>query len=891
MRHKFVLFLLVSTFIKVYSESFTIEELSNLKNQDLISEEEFRVLKSELNNEVLSIKHLYDLNINSKLVSRTYWVYEKNKQYFFPLKEFFKYINFKNYTETSNEIILYLGSSLKEVKINLKENDEIFQENDEIYLHSSKFSEIFLNTLSINSDELLIRMYLSFDTPNEITQLLDISKDKLLRKNNEEDIIYSSKRKLFDLGYARVQLGQTFDKSAGQKKYKDSWNGNLGYQGGLLYGEVIADYDLKENELNTVRLEYDDIWKGHNLDIENRRSGSNREWGIFFYKDKGYYETAGGQVVIRENVPLGSRVELIYMGTPIEIKDDDNGVVEFDSPLIRTDRTYVLKIYEPDGKIYEKEIKTVQDYNLQQKNQFEYKLALNENSQYNRYKTDIDIFYGVTNNFTVGFGYSRDIEDLQIGRDYTGNIKSETKYLNNAKIDLVYGGTYNTLSYIFNLSGTKTLNNYDSYKEINSEKKNISLDERYSYKYLNQFNYLKWKLIYEHEEFGEYYEEKSRDKLDLKYSILANTDIGYKYEIKRYKYDKSDEKSEQITMDNDYTWNKFLFSIGTSLDVNDSKNNEYRASIYYSGWERLTGRLENIWTKNGDEYESRISLYNNNLGGFIDFSTELAYSKHDKERVSFKFAIKLNDWLKIDTNLSDDGAQNHRIGIDKIVDLKNPTVKLDGMDNSRVKVITFIDGNNNDIYDPNEEIVPGVEVNIGDKKIVTNENGEGMFYGIGNRIIYDLKVTIKKPSFTLGNNKIKVKSNFSSTIDAYIPIKPMLTLSGNVELDKELNLKGDEKVEFYNDLIIELKDLEGNVIETAAPDNEGLFDISGLFPKEYYIEVTYIGTKYDLKTIREEIELQYSKDNSINTVLLKISNSNIAINTSEYKKNMARLRR
>lgn len=32
------------------------------------------------------------------------------------------------------------------------------------------------------------------------------------------------------------------------------------------------------------------------------------------------------------------------------------------------------------------------------------------------------------------------------------------------------------------------------------------------------------------------------------------------------------------------------------------------------------------------------------------------------------------------------------------------------MDNSRVKVITFVDKNNNDLYDPDEDIVPGVEV-------------------------------------------------------------------------------------------------------------------------------------------------------------------------------------
>lgn len=872
----FLITLFILNVICVYSENFTIEELLNLRQQRLISEDEFKILKSELNNEAIVEENLYDLNINSRLVSRTYKVYKKNGSYYFPLKEFFKYINFNNYAETKSQLVLYLGSSLKEVKIELKNNEFVFENNDDIYIESSKFSDIFLNTLNINSDELLVRMYLNFDTPNEIIQLLDISKDKLLRKKNENDIIYSSKRKFFDLGYARVQLGQNYNKTAGEKKYRNSWDGNLGYQGGLLYGEITTDYDLKEKELNTIRLEYNDIWKEHNLDVENRRNGKHREWGISFYKDKGYYETSGGQVVIREGVPLGSRVELLYMGTPIEIKEESNSIVEFENPLIRTDRTYVLRVYEPNGKIYEKEIKTVQDYNLQQKNQIEYRIDLNENSQYNRYETNVDIFYGITNNLTAGFGYSRNIEDIQVGRDYTGNIKTKKKYLNSSKLDLVYGGTYNAFSYLFNISGTKTLDSYNSYKEIELETRNISLEKRYSYKYLNQFNYSKWKLIYEQEKFGRYYEEKDRYKFDLSYDIFSNTDIGYKYETKNYRY-KSNEKLEQVTIDSDYSWNKLLFSAGTSLDINDSKNNEYRAGIYYSGWERLTGRLENVWTKNGEEYESKISLYNNNLGGFVDFTTELAYSKQDKEKISFKFSIKLDNWLKVDTDLSDDGSQNYRLGIDKVIDLKKPSMKLDTMDNSRVKVITFIDANNNDIYDKGEERVSNVEVGLGDQVIITNELGEGMFYGIGNGILYDTKITIKKPSYTLGNNKIKVRSNFSSTVDVFVPIKPMLTLSGSVELDKDLRLKNDEKVDFYNELLIDIKDLKGNIVETTSPDNEGLFDVSGLFPKEYYIEVTYIGSKYDLKTVRREIELHYLNNNSKNAVLLKINDKNIDI--------------
>lgn len=885
----FFLTFLISS-LSVNAKTITMEEIINLRNQNLITQEEFEIFEKEIKGEPLEKEVFFDLRINGKLVSRSYKVLNENNKIYFPLKEFFKCINFENYKEERSKLTAYVGSALKKVTLNLDNRSEVMKKGNEIYVVAGKFAQLFLTSYDLNPDDMRVRMYLSFDTPTEIRQLLDISQEKLQQEKKEKELVFSSQRKFFDLGYARLQLGQSFDKSYGKKSYKSDWDGNIAYQGGFLYGQITADYDLREKELNTVKLEYTDIWKGHNLDIENRRADSKREWGLFFYKDKGFYETAGGQIVIRENVPLGSRAELLYMGTPIEIKDDDNGVVEFENPLIRTDRTYILRIYHPDGKISEKEIKTVEDYNLQQRNEIEYKLSINEDSNYSKFTTEFETFYGITNNLTLGLGYFRDIEELAVGKDSSGNYKERAKYLNSLKADIIYGGTYNALSYVFNLSGTKTLDNFSIYNEKNPDfQERISVSKRYSYEYLNQFNYGKWKLIYEHEEFGKFYDEKNRDRVELKYDIFKNMDIGYLYEKERFRYGKRDEKKKQLTFDADYSWKNFLFSAGTSLDLEDHGKNEYRAGVYYSGWERLTGRLENVWTENGEEYETKLSLYNNNFGGFIDFTTELSYSKHDKDKLTFKFAVKLDNWLKIDTTLSDNGERNHRIGIDKIVDLKNPGVYLDSMDNSRVKVITFIDENNNDLYDPGEESVSGAEVKIGEKVVTTDRNGEGMFYGIGNGILYDMDVSIRKPSFTLGKNKVKVKSNFSSTVDAHIPVKPMLSLTGQVELDKALKLKGDERTEFFNDLIIELKDLDGNVIETSAPDNEGIFEISGLFPEDYFIEVIYVGVKYNLKSIREEIELQYSKESATNTVVLKISDDKIAIDTSDMMKNIAKL--
>ena len=852
-----------------------LKELEKLREQQIISEEDYQILKREIVGENENREGLYDLSINSKLVSKMYGVREREGKLYFPLKEFFGYIGFGNYKESEKNMTVYLGSALREEKIDLTKDG--FYEENEIYVESNRFKEIFLSEIDIDKKGLKIRTYLSFDTPKEIMQLVDINREKLLRQEQKNELIFSSERKLFDLGYTRVQLGKSFDKKAGEDSYDSDWDGTLSYQGGLLYGEITADYDLKEKELNTVRLEYDNIWKEHNLDIESRRYKKSREWGLEFYKDRSFYEDAGGEIVISERVPIGSRAELIYMGTPIDIQDDDNGIVEFSNPLIRTDRTYILRVYEPDGKIVEREIKTVKDYYLQKKGEIEYRVGINERKQYDKYETDARFFYGISDKLTLGLGYGRKIEEINSERG------SKIEHVNDVTGEIVYGGTYNGLSYTFNLSGEKTLDSTDVIMTRDGFDKKLSMSDRFKHKYLNQFNYGKWKLIYEKEKYGKFYEEEKRDKVDLEYDVFKYLDLGYEWEKTEYRVTKDDEIKKVFTADADYSWNKFLFSAGTSQDIEDNRNNEYRASVYYSGWQSLTGRLENTWTKDGKEYETKLSIYNNNYKGFIDFSTELAYSNKDKERVTFSISVKLDDWLTIDNTLSDDGARNHRIGIDRVIDLKNPTKKIDSMDSSRVRVVTFVDKNNNNMWDEGEERVSGVEVKIGNDRVVTDENGEGMFYGISNNNIYDMKTTIKKPSFTIGDNILKVRSRFSSTVDAYIPIKPMLTLSGHVILDEALGLKAEEKEEFYGQLVIELKDLNGDVIETTLPDNEGLFDISGLFPKDYYIEVTYIGSKYDLKNIKEEIELEYSKDNPVNQVMLKISNKSIAVQMTENK--------
>lgn len=853
---KFALFFInIFLYNFLQGADYTLEELNELKNQNAITVEDYEILKAELNKEISGEgEGLYTLKINGKIISNIYSCIEKEGQLYLNLNQFLKLINLQNYEENEKKAKIFLGDSLKEIELNFDtgkiydqgqlyktEGNWFIKENGDIFLKKDVFTHLFLNFISVEKNNLLIEGYLSFTPPSAINGLLDITENKLKQKEKEKELVYKGERQLFDVGYARIKLSENFIKGENEKKFKSDWSGDIEYQGPLLYGEVTTSYDIRNKELNTIKLEYNDIWKEHTFEIENRRADSSREWGIRFYKDKGFYNL-GEKVIIKENVPLGSRVELLYMNTPIAIANEENGSVVFDSDMIKTDRTYELKIYTQDGKITVKTIKTTEDYNRQSKNEVKYDFSADERkSEGGKYTLSGNVFYGITDNFTLGTGFSRDTIDTKDG----------TKYAESGNLELIYGGVYNGYSYTLKTGGEKSFNSF----EDSSEK---SLKDRYKYNALGEVSFDKYKIILSQENFGKFYDEKQTNKLEFQYNLTNNFRVNYDYKVTE-KYLTEKEREGKVGFDADWKYKNILFNGETKFNINDSDDNDYSVSAYYGGWQNMTVRLENRWTKSGKNYETTLSLYNNNFGGLFDFSTELKYSKEDKESLTFKMSFDIDNWFTFDSMADKNGRREVSVGIDKVIDLKNPMVNLDNIDVSRVNVTTFVDENNNDIYDEGESLIDGVEVNIGQQKVVTDKNGRGIFYGVSNGLLYDLKPTIKKPSYTLGDNKIKVLSTYSSTVEAYIPIKPMINLTGYVDLDKALNLNEQEKEDFYSDVLIEIKNKDGETLELASPDNTGYFDVSGLFPDEYLIEVTYLGTKYVIPRLKSDLKLSYQK--------------------------------
>ncbi|MGL4511192.1 hypothetical protein, partial [Cetobacterium sp.] len=655
----------------------------------------------------------------------------------------------------------------------------------------------------------------------------------------------------------------TKNKTEGDK-FKKDWESTLEYQGAALYGQLTTTYDIRNQQFEDVTLRYNDIWESHTLELGSYSAGSGeaREWGLSFKKDKGYIITSNKTYVIKENVPIGSRVELLYMGFPIDVKDSENGVVEFQNSEIRSDREYLLKIYEPSGKIEFRKINTASDYNQQNKGQIEYNIDIKEDDESGKVRTDSKIYYGLTNNITTGLGYKRELE----------RINDKYEYLESGKFEVIYNNFLFNYPYVLVAEEGRVFNSiYDEQNRRDTKDKNFHI-------FKGQIDIDKIRLKAENENKDRYYSDKRKNSYSIEYRPFNGLEFEYEHEKKEY-YKESAERDSKFTTTYSKSFKNILIS--TEYEKSLREEDKYTLNMYYSGFRTFTTRWENKWENNGKDFETALTVFSSS-NRILDYTVEARYSEKDKDMITFRFNLKYDNWFNFDSFVDKKGNQEYKIGIDRITDLKNPREKIENIDSSRVKVITFIDLNNNNTLDDGEPKIDNVKVKIGNKEIITNKKGEGIFYGIPNHVTYNLNPTIRKPSFVIGNNKIKIKGRTSSTLTAYIPVKPLLTLTGIINIDSSLNKTQKEKMLMYSELLIKVKDLDGKVLDMSIPDETGIFEISGLLPKKYYLEVSYLGVTYKIGKLDEVIQLSYLEPVKNNLFAFNVFNDSIYLDKKEY---------
>ena len=835
-------------FTTTYSMDYSLEDLEIFKAQKLITEEEYQVLKAELEGtSLINDEMIYSVVVNGRVRGTHLKILKKDSYDYIPLIEFLDIIRFKNYDFEKNRISMKVGKELHKIDIDWEQKvatlsdpnrkiqfneSAILREGNEIYVEIELFKEIFTNSLEIDTKKLLLKTQLTFSTPFEIDASLENRLDNEFTRENKNEIIYTNKNRLFDIGYMRFNVQGELSKSKGEN-FETGWTGDLEYQGNLLYGELTTSYDVKEKTLGDTYLYYPEIYKNHSLEFGSYGT-VERELGLSLKKEKGYFYV-GKDIVIRENVPIGSRVELLYLGFPIAVQYAENGIVEFQNSEIKNDREYTLRVYEPNGKIYTIDINTAVDFRQQNKGEIEYDFKIREDHDSKKYASEGNIYYGLTENLTLGTGYIRSVDTSNEKVDYLDLFNAEAVYSN----------------YVFRMPYTLVLGGEKGKDQRTKEYLEAQIQ-------INDF-----KLRTEHQNFGLYYDLETVRSYTIEYNPGNGYSIDSNYYINDY-YNEGTEKNYDIGVSIYKNLMRDLLVTG-EYSTGNSDGDEYSINLYYTGLHYINTRLNNRWSDNGKDFESVLTLMNKNLWDALDFSIEFSYSNRDESRFTFRFDLNYDNWLSAGMFAGKNGEQNYKLGVDKVVDLKDITRNVESMNSSRVKVIAFVDENGNNIYDSGEKLVDNVEIKIGSQTEVTGDEGEAYFFGVPNGILYDLNPKIRKPSYSLGSNKIAVRGTNTGTIEAFIPLKAMVTLSGVFIVEEKLNLSDDDIKDIYDNTIIKIKDKEGKILENTIPDESGIFYVSGLFTESYSVEITYLGDKLNIPPLIETIDLKYieAKDNEI----------------------------
>lgn len=809
-------------------------------------------------------KQIYDLMINGELKSKSYSVWYKNQNMYFSLFNFLEAINFKNYHQDlkTGDITLLVGDSLEEIKISVKNNyinypieklkllkDDLILDGREIYIKSDIFKSVFLRNLRISQEEQKINMNLNFSTPEEINLRLKLTKNSLNEEKLKDEIIYKNKNKLLEAGYLRTEVNKIFtrDKNSEDDSFQDDWEARLEYQGAFLYGELNAEYDVKEHLLGDVKLTYDDIYNKHTLELSSFKYGDKgaRENGIRFWKDKGYLVTGSKEYILTEDVPIGSRVELIYLGTVIDIQTAENGQVVFANKNIKEDKEYKLRIYTEDGKIYEKIINTTSDYNQQNKGEWEYNFDIREDHASDRYRINAMTYYGLTDSLTAGAGYIKEPR----------TINNKYEYLDKGRGELIFSNSIKGYQYTLRAGGEKAFNNYVDDVTLKST------EDEYKYDLLGQIDFKDLRFKYQQENYGKYYYDKFEKVLSARWKPIKPLELEWekvwkeKYRDLSYSEEERKQEGDRYRVEYSKSWKSLLLTAEYQKSTLFDEEDEYSLNLYYTGFRTFTTRFENTWNEDG-KYETAFSIFSNG-NDLFDYTLEARYSEETKDSLTFRFNLNYNNWFNFESEADKKGNQRYKVGIDRITDLRNPKANIRSIESSPVEVTAFIDMNNNDKFDEGEKIAKNIEIKLAGETKKTDKEGKAIFYGIPNRVLYDLNAEIKRPSLLQTPVPLKVEGKNTATIEAYLPIKPMTTLTGQINVAEMLGLSELEKMKIYENIIITIKDISGKELEVTMPDETGTFDVSGLLPTEYLIEVNYIGIDYSIKGINEVVQLSY----------------------------------
>ena len=722
-------------------------------------------------------------------------------------------------------------------------NDESFELEGELYINiKSLEKKLFFKNVNIDFSSLKLNLDTEVILPYEEREKGKLERLRLNSRKKKDDRKYDLEmpRKLITPGLFKIGYFKDDIKNSNYRM-------NYEYSSQLLYGEFYIDGEFKpEREINYGNLTYSDIYNDNDLILGNSflkapnfLNVNSKILGVSFDNNDVYMTNDSGVTLIKGEAKNVESIELYRNSFLIDYirPFSENFEFKVDDGVLNS--SYTLKIYYKDGKIEEKKVYSISDIDLLKKGKkrFTYQGGRNDENDY--FQSIGKVYYGVTDNITLGLGGM--------------NLKSD----NNINYDILE----NDILFRFGNNKMPLIINYKNYYDYTHKENNYELEvEQKIFSYNFKFIENKYSDIIHKESDIKKYNSislgKSFDKNSFEFGIEK---------ISEFDYSNNNNEINSKKIKNMYTiWDSTVLSpFYTSLKIEknidgDNDKISYKPSVSYSNYDDITVILngdiskDNLSEKYEQEYSLQLNFRKKSLFKeilFADLGIDVTYSNQDNEfRYGIMFNLELDDLIyartPVMTTISN-GERKTQTGLEvsKIIDLSNPKRKIKrniSLNSSWIHGKVFLDKNGNGKYDVGEIPLENVRVMVNNRYFYSDKNGEYVAEGFYNNEDVILTVDRKTIDPMMKNTKesLKIKTRRSSGARIDIPVETVSMIIGNILYTDEFSEK-----EFIRNISMVSIVLEknGEIVKTIDPEFDGMYFFEDVTPGEYTIKFEYIG--------------------------------------------------
>ena len=814
-----------------------------------------------------------EININKKINYTFFPIYMdyENTEPYVGVMNLFSLIMAKNMKIDREKKLIYGKLGEKEYKYDYSTTQYITGKTD-IYIRGSDLSKLFsLKEYKWSTETYIVDIKTQFKTPYEnfIEQQKRISelenKDK--KDKVDDSDIYTPKKKLLTLGVLKPRYtNYNIEDSEGTFSVR--------YNTQLLYGDfATTGFIHPDPYLGYTTLRYNEILDGKSIIVGDSNMqtynflSSRRLVGISIQDWNGMGDIEVGETSIRGVAPFNSSVELYRNGTLYRFtRVDKDGTYEFNNINIQGySDVYTIKIYNYDGSIEVKQVSMMSGSKILKKGKFDYSGIIGTYRKLNddREIVDLDdkkvegnvrVNYGITNNLTIGSEYINDFHTEDIGGiDYNlpVNMIGLNLYYTTGAVKFP---TYFEISEIYDI---------ENFFETSNRNTHIGkIRQRIFNNVLSLEGYLNSDFV------GIIEKEKNRYQVDWRGSLSKYW--GYNLTYDYYDIFTYNEQYGEVGLYRNKNNTSHDLSVEFPLkDTYDATKLHY---MYSNGninffKTRYNFVLElNSTPKYYDvDSDMRVALKssgNNKINGGI-YGT---YDVNNEYTVGLEVKYRATNWLEIiGTLVRRDKNTNHGIGVDieKTIILDKAFTKNSNPSTSKswLEGILFIDDNGNGVMDSGEKVLEGVEVKVGRKKCITDENGYYFIDNISAYKVNDLKIDSRTidPMLEPANDKKYVKLYPATGGKVDIPIQPISVIMGSITILGE-PVNGIEHFSIISQIYLQLKTLDGKLVKEQRIEPEGYFMLDKILPGKYHLIIDYRGDKkIEFKETEKEVTIKLDK--------------------------------